>query len=281
MMRNIILVSVCVVLLVGMPSWAVPVKTASEAIQEANPQDETSGDYDMDWSFVYNYKGSSGVAIDAYWILTAEHVADDGGTGNLSIGGETYTAMETISHNTKDIALVRYDKVLPGHYNYATDPDFTGSEAIMIGYGNYGVVTQTPTSGWWSEPEEENPDVLRWGTNMVDALLPISSSYGTYDMLQTSISGTDTEQGQNPTPYETGVNTGDSGGGMFAEVGGEWILIGINTLRSPSSSPYDTTYSVPVGDYDEWIAANVPEPVTVWLLATLGAVGMLSRRRVR
>ena len=68
---------------------------------------------------------------------------------------------------------------------------------------------------------------------------------------------------------------------MFAEVGGEWTLIGINTYRGPEASPWDTTYSVPVGDYDEWIAANVPEPVTLWSLVLLGVMVLLVRRRVR
>lgn len=256
MMRTIILVLVCGLMLPVACSWATPVKTATEATQEANPTGE--GNYNLDWSYVYNYKGSSGVAVDNYWLLTAHHVADDPGTGNLTIGIETYTAVETIYNIEADLGLVRYDKAFPGYYDYTTDTSFIDSEVVMIGYGRNGVVTQGLFGGSWTEGGEESPDIIRWGTNTVDGLVLIEDAFiDTYLMLKTTISGTHTNE--DPTPYETGVNTGDSGGGMFAEEGGEWTLIGINAYRGPGSSPYDTTYSVPVGDYDEWIANTILE----------------------
>ena len=33
----------------------------------------------FNWDFVYNYRTSSAVAVDHYWLLTAAHVADDFG----------------------------------------------------------------------------------------------------------------------------------------------------------------------------------------------------------
>ena len=262
---------VCVVLLGGSAARAVPIKLSSEATQEANPNLE--GSYDLDWSYVYNYKSSSAVAIDPYWIITAEHVADDAGTGIIIIGAETYTPVETIAHSTADIALVRYDKIFPGYYNYTELTSFVGDEVVMIGYGMYGEVTQSLFSGSWDQQYAENPDVKRWGTNIIDALT------GSPELFFTTISGTDASE--DPTPYETGANTGDSGGGMFAYEGDEWVLIGINVARGPASPPYTTTGSVPVGNFDEWIAAKVPEPVTVWSLAVLGMVMLLLRRRVK
>ena len=67
-----------------------------------------------------------------------------------------------------------------------------------------------------------------------------------------------TNPSKNPTPYETGVNKGDSGGGMFAYVGSEWLLIGINAYRM--GSVYHTTYSVPVGNYATWISGLITPP---------------------
>jgi len=278
MIRKILFVLVCGLLLPAIPSWAVPVNTntsGAQTIQEANPNLESSGDYNLDWSYIYNVNSSSGVAIDDYWILTAHHVADDSNC-NLTIGGTAYTALERIYNNDADLALIRYDKVLPGHYNYTTSTSFTGSEVIMIGFGYYGQVTQTNFSGSWNQQYEENLDVKRWGTNRVDGLVTIPDAFGdTYSALKTTISGTNSNT--NPTPYETGVNTGDSGGGMFAHVGGEWILIGINTGRG--GSPYNTTYSVPVGDYDTWITSEVPEPTTLGLLL-IGGLVLLRRGRI-
>jgi len=265
------------VLLPAVPSWGVPANTytsGARAIQEANPNVESSGNYDLDWSYVYNVNGSSGVAIDDYWVLTAHHVADDG-SANLT----GHTAVETVYNYDADLALVRYDTALPSHYDYTSSTSFSGSEVIMIGFGRNGNVTQTASSGWWSQLSEENPDVLRWGTNTVDGLTTITDTFGdSYSMLKTTISGTNA--GTN-TPYETGVNMGDSGGGMFANVADEWILIGINAYRN-TSSPYDTTYSVPVGDYATWIndtiATYTPEPATLALLL-LGGLTLLRRQR--
>lgn len=199
MSRGIVFVSICGLLLFGMSAWGVPIKLATQTIQEANPNEESSGAYSIDWSYVYNLKGSSGVAIGEYWILTAHHVADDGGSGNLTIGGETYTAVETVYNNDADIGLVRYDKAFPGYYDYATSLSSVGSEVIMIGYGNYGEVTQTSKSGSWSEPGTENPDVKRWGTNIIDATVPITDGFGdTYLTLKSTSSGT--HHAENSTP---------------------------------------------------------------------------------
>ncbi len=45
-----------------------------------------SGSWDVNWDYVYNYKESSAVAIDSYWLLTAAHVADDAPGWNMTIG---------------------------------------------------------------------------------------------------------------------------------------------------------------------------------------------------
>ncbi|NIA08150.1 MAG: hypothetical protein GWP14_11050, partial [Actinobacteria bacterium] len=101
MIRKTMFVLVCVLLLPVASSWAVPVNTRTggeQAIQQANPNLESSGNYNLDWSYIYNVNGSSGVAIDPYWILTAHHVADDANC-NLTIGGTDYTALERIYNN--------------------------------------------------------------------------------------------------------------------------------------------------------------------------------------
>ena len=65
---------------------------------------------------------------------------------------------------------------------------------------------------------------------------------------------------------------------MFAKVGGEWVLIGIHSARG--GSPYDSIYSVPVGNYDEWIAGyvHVPEPISLVSLAVGGMMLLLGRK---
>lgn len=278
-MRRILFVLLCGLLLPAISSWAIPVNgTGTPAVQQVNPNLESSGNYDLDWDYVYNVNGSSGVAIDDHWILTARHVADDYlsfGSNNLIIDGNSYTAMDPIYNDDADLAMIRYDNAFPSHYNYTTSSSFNGSEVIMVGFGRNGVVSQTATSGWWTEQSGDSTDVLRWGTNTVDSL--VTPSGYSYSMLKTTISGTN-----NTTPYETGVNIGDSGGGMFAYVGTEWTLIGINILRG-GSPDYNTSYSVPVGNYDTWIdniilTTPTPEPATLALLL-LGSLTLLRKHR--
>ncbi len=55
-----------------------------------------SGIWDLNWGYVYNYKGSSAVAVGSHWLLTAAHVANDGGTGMLTINGINYYQQEIV-----------------------------------------------------------------------------------------------------------------------------------------------------------------------------------------
>lgn len=274
--------------LVASTALALPItndtaETGTRATQEANPMGESSGTWNLDWSNVYKYNDSSSVAVDSHWILTAAHVADDGTT--LTIGGSTYTPTETryydgsdmgstnVADATRDLALVRFNVTFSGYYDYATGTGYSGDDVILVGFGYDGVVTQTSTSGSWTQ---SNNRKQRWGTNNIDNLVQVKDDYGTYNMLKTSISGT--AGNQKNTDYETGLNVYDSGGPMFVKDGDEWIVVGINVGRNPLTSPFNTTFSVPVGDYSTWIGNVVPEPATMTLMG-IGAIALLRRRR--
>ncbi len=76
-----------------MPVSAIVVQDYVAA--EAAPSD---AGLDLDWDYVYNYKGSSAVSVGGGWLLTAEHVADDGVSGSLTIDGMVYTQQEIVPH---------------------------------------------------------------------------------------------------------------------------------------------------------------------------------------
>ena len=78
----------------------------------------------LDWNYVYNYKGSSAVSVGEGWLLTAAHVADDGGDGSLTIGTTVYQQQQIEYHPNADLALVRYDKAFPGSYGLYTGSEF-------------------------------------------------------------------------------------------------------------------------------------------------------------
>ena len=99
------------------------IATADVMTSESNPSN-VSAYADFNWDFVYNYKGSSAVAVDDHWLITAAHVADDGGSGALTINGDVYTQMQRVYHPTADLALVRFDKDIAGILSaYSADAD--------------------------------------------------------------------------------------------------------------------------------------------------------------
>ena len=220
----------------------------------------TNAPVGLNWSYVYNYKNSSAVAVGSCWILTAAHVADDGGTGSLTISGTNYYQQEIIFHNTADLALVRYDKVLPGFYPFYTGsfPSWFGIgkdkrlSVILVGFGNTGTVSATS----WTD-SGTGRGVKRWGSQKIDR-----TDTASYDVGGTTGSTTnsgvwmDFDSGN--TANEAGVGFYDSGGGTFYNDGGTWKLAGINTTRSGDPN-FTSTFSISMPDYQSW-ATNVMNP---------------------
>ena len=96
-------------------------------------------------------------------MLSAAHVADDGGSGALTINGDAYTQMQRVFHPTADLALIRYDRALPGFYPLHTgnvERFGTNPELLMVGWGYTGTVTST---SFQNGPGGQG--VKRWGTN--------------------------------------------------------------------------------------------------------------------
>jgi hypothetical protein len=220
----------------------------------------TNAPVGLNWSYVYNYKNSSAVAVGSCWILTAAHVADDGGTGSLTISGTNYYQQEIIFHNTADLALVRYDKVLPGFYPFYTGsfPSWFGIgkdkrlSVILVGFGNTGTVSATS----WTD-SGTGRGIKRWGSQKIDR-----TDTASYDVGGTTGSTTnsgvwmDFDSGN--TANEAGVGFYDSGGGTFYNDGGTWKLAGINTTRSGDPN-FTSTFSISMPDYQSW-ATNVMNP---------------------
>lgn len=220
-------------------------------------QSPINAGYNLDIDYVYNYKGSSAVAIDHYWLLTAAHVADNAGTGNLSINGEIYNQQEIIFHNQADLALVRFDKALPGYYfmdgiiKHKTSGLFGSTvwhKVIMAGYGLIGSVTNdyfTQTS---------NNGTLRWGTNLAEAESTETINVGGTTGNRTS-SCFRVDFDLNDTEYEAGANLNDSGGAAFAtNTLGNWELAGIIAYRLINNDNNGTgNMMIKLSDYTNWI----------------------------
>ena len=210
-----------------------------------------TGDYDVNWDHVYNYKASSGVAVGVYWLLTAAHVGDDGGTGSVTVGNDTYYQQEVIFHDTADLALVRYDKPFPGHYPLHEDEIYTRSgfsktyqELVMVGFGFDGVASSS------SFTQGSSRGIKRWGTNKGERETTMTVDIGAASDVSTKCFQVDFNSGE--TPHEAGANIYDSGGPVFIDNGSEWALTGITLYRS-GSDPYTGNSVAMIHDYSDWI----------------------------
>jgi len=226
-----------------------------------------TGEYDLNWEMVHKYKNSSAVAVGSNWLLTAAHVADDGGSGTVLVGGTNYYQQEIIFHsaaydpehvNKADLALVRFDKTFPDYCPLYTGPFPTINpqklSAVIVGYGTTGTVYSTYyTTVAWNDPSS---GVRRWGSQRID---------GPHNGVNYDVGGTtgmtynDGIQMQfslGDTAYEAGVGTYDSGGGSFVKDGGVWKLAGINTVQYGGPTDFTGTFAVSMPAYEMW-ATNV------------------------
>ncbi|NOU35424.1 MAG: trypsin-like peptidase domain-containing protein [Kiritimatiellaceae bacterium] len=253
MRAKIVFVLTCILL----PLTGFPIVTANNGMAEQAPPG-------LNWDYVYNYKSCSSVAVNPYWILTAAHVADDAGDGSLTIGSTKYYQQEIVYHASADLALVRYDKALPGYYGLYAGALYVGDGILMVGYGDTGTVSSASYTD-----SGQGSGTKRWGSNKIDAGGWLGSTY----VLAANFNN-------GATTNEAGVGVFDSGGGSFFNDAGTWKVVGINIARNPSTPPYTVSYMASMPAYASWVTQTIPEPATGILLVGVGIVfGAIKRLR--
>lgn len=259
-------------LLGAVPGRVSAIATADLLISESAPTNIADSTYNsFKWDFVYNYRTSSAVAVDHYWLLTAAHVADDTQfSSDLVINGEIYTQTDYMLHDTADLALVKFDKPFPGYYLLHGGEIFHEEQVgsgrfkqmidvydplIMCGFGRTGAVTQTTFSngpgGAWTK---------RWGSNEGSGLYAslggnVGGEAGTVSTLcfHTDFNTVD-------TPYEAGATQHDSGSPAFINQGDGWRITGILlNLSGPSGGPYNGNYMAHLKNYAAWVTNSIPD----------------------
>ena len=264
------------------------------------------------------------------WGITAGHNTMDANFDGVTLNGQTYTVdlnSITFLHNPNstlaDLKLFKLTttpalpSVLPGLISSVTP---TGV-VVMIGNGlnitgtqKFWDVDKSNPGNWvWnsepSQPASPGPDdysgfstvtshSIRWGSNVVFATNV--SALTAYDPQNNPlyINGVATQfdnqayTGINPMIDEAQASTGDSGGGVFSYVNGEWKLSGIMIATSVALNhqPSQTTIygsQTVIADlsiYRDEILSIVPEPGSHLLALSAAAMlfaGWRLKRRTR
>jgi hypothetical protein len=272
------------------------------------------------WNEGANGYIASGTLISPEWVLTAGHVV--GGTDNYGSGvSGMFFGLGSILSETGiaatewtpyagwsssngdvwagvDLGLVRLSQpittVTPALLDFRTP--LLGLLGTNVGYGRSGI-----GSGGMSTPA----GTKRAGQNMIDARGGMVTRMGSGTLLDLDgISPTvlfqDFDNPANsvaslmgsvtPVAQEYLIASGDSGGGLFIDVGGVTKLAGVNSFLASLPYPWDTTGAkadygdlagvVSVQSFENWIftVTGVPEPSVVSLLF-FGLGGLVLMRR--
>lgn len=251
--------------------------------------------------FVQNSVGrGSGVLIAPNWVLTAAHVIPNGSTNvRFTVGGTQYNAAEFFVNpgyvggsaglsGGFDLTLIRLSQtvtnVTPSRLYFGSDE--VGQEGALVGFGNTG----TGLTG-----QSTSSQVKRAGTNVVDSVGEEFSNITNVLMMDFDPANPNNRLvapfgpfvQNTPTNLEAGAGQGDSGGGFFLNVNGEWRVAGIASFVTnhpgiPLGAYGSATGYTRVSSNIEWIGSiapeAIPEPTTMTALA-LGAGLMALRRR--
>ena len=224
------------------------------------------------------------------WVLGAAHVANP---VSVTVAGTNYTVSSTQQVAGTDLLLLELSGVastsaaaLPT-ISLASVAASTNEFVLMAGRG-YTTSSVYPYP--WGGTTTSDTQVMRWGTNRVSSVQAVDVDSVISTHIITDFDSPSTTAGPGAvTAYEGQVAVGDSGGGLFAYRGGQWVLVGIGHYASDtggsaanSAEHGDTSGYTDIDTYRSGITtitgALIPEPSAAALIS-LSAGLLFSRRR--
>jgi hypothetical protein len=236
--------------------WAFNPVMAIVLYDTGNPLDNTSaptGTYqNSGWEWQGKYGAFLGTMIGEQYFITAQHIGVQG-TGTFvstadfnGIGDVTYTIDSSANGGTGYWNIAGTDlRVFKINETFSSwAPIYTGGSEIsstLVTFGRGGArgaeVSLGPELHGWLTTGSDG--LARWGANQVSNIF----TSGVGDLLAAEFNAI---PGQN----ESTLSVGDSGGGLFIEVGAQWYLAGVNYA---TDGLFDTNNTV--GDFSEFNAA--------------------------
>ena len=267
-----------VMLLSLAPGWVaravIVMGSADSIVHRTAPTGKLAGS-GWDWQM----GPSGGTVIGPHHILTAAHL----GLWTNSIitwDGLGYRVSEAVDAPDSDLRLLRVSGRLGSWAPLNTTTNEIGQTVVLFGRGGprgdavLGTVEgQSTLCGWLWLPTDH---VLRWGTNqIVDLQTTSTSNPGEY-----LVAAFDADGGND----EATVSVGDSGGGVFLQHDGTWVLAGVMSAvqstfkRTAEGSvfyaalfnrrPFLEELSPGVWEHDP---SSIEQPETVWIATRVSA----------
>jgi hypothetical protein len=227
-------------------------------------------------TWLFGLARGSGTLISPRWVLTAGHVVDSSGArtfragGTASNNGTAFTGAQNIPHESWsssqilagfDIGLIRLTNPVT---NIAPASRFTASDEVgrigtSVGFGVFATGT-TPAN-----PLETVSD-KRAGQNVLDAQGNSAYAGAGNGIIAADFDDPGNADGLNsygstdPLNLEYCVTSGDSGGGVFVDVGARAFIAAVHSfVEDPYSAAdddslyHDTYGSTRVSLFNQWI----------------------------